>query len=84
LNNGPEKINFFSGPFYFHKEDIMSTSLKDKDNELWYKVTYGENEELIFPVSIDDVGNATMMKEDKALFFMRYIRKYLKVLAEIG
>jgi hypothetical protein len=74
----------------------MSTSLKDivkdntvtfehyKDNELWYKVTYGENEELIFPVSIDDVGNATMMKEDKALFFMRYIRKYLKVLAEIG
>jgi hypothetical protein len=74
----------------------MSTSLKDivkdntvhfeyyKDNELWYKVTYGENEELIFPVPIEDAGNATMMKEDKALLFMRYIRKYLKVLEKNG
>jgi hypothetical protein len=76
-------------------ENIMnSTTLKDivkdntvkfqyyKDREFWYKVNYGENEELIFPVPIDDVGDATMMKEDKAIMFMRYIRKYLSTLEQ--
>ena len=28
-----------------------------------------------FPVPIDDVGDATLLKEDKAMLFMRYIRK---------
>ena len=30
-----------------------------------------------FPVPIDDVGNATFLAEDKAIFFMRWIRKHI-------
>ena len=33
------------------------------------------------PVPLSDVGNATFLAEDKALLFMRYIRKHLAVLA---
>lgn len=47
-----------------------------RDNELWYKT---END-FLFPVPISDTGNAVFMKEDKALLFMRYIRKYISVL----
>lgn len=43
-----------------------------RDNELWYKTDSG----FIFPVPIEDVGNATFMRDDKAIFLMRYIRKY--------
>jgi hypothetical protein len=31
----------------------------------------------VFPVPIDDIGDATFLDEDKALIFMRYIRKAL-------
>ena len=30
-----------------------------------------------FPVPLEEVGNATLMSEDKALFFMRWIRRHL-------
>lgn len=30
-----------------------------------------------FPVRLDDIADATLMKEDKAILFMRYIRKAL-------
>lgn len=43
-----------------------------RDKELWYKTTNG----FLFPVPISDVGNATFLAEDKAILFMRYIRKY--------
>jgi len=33
-----------------------------------------------FPVPISDIGEATFLAEDKAIFFMRYIRKHIKVL----
>ena len=47
-----------------------------RDKELWYKTTNG----FIFPVPIKDVGTATFLKEDKAIFCMRWIRKYKEVL----
>lgn len=47
-----------------------------RDNQLFYKTETG----LTFPVPIDDIGNATFMKEDKAMLFMRYIRKFLATL----
>lgn len=31
-----------------------------------------------FPVPLEDVGDATLMKEDKAIIFMRYIRKAIE------
>ena len=32
---------------------------------------------MLFPVPVDDTGEATFKDEDKAIFFMRYIRKHL-------
>lgn len=40
-------------------------------------------EDFIFPVSIEDIGDATFSASDKGLLFMRYIRKWLEVLAEM-
>lgn len=56
-----------------------------RDNKLWYNVMKrtGDNkstEIFIFPVPINDIGNATFNREDKAILFMRYIRKYLEVI----
>ena len=36
----------------------------------------------LFPVPIDDTGDASFLAEDKGILFMRYIRKYLESLAE--
>lgn len=33
-----------------------------------------------FPVPIDDIGTATLLAEDKAVFFMRWIRRHLEVI----
>jgi len=46
-----------------------------RDGEMWYKTDSG----FIFPVPVHDkreIGNATFMRDDKAILFMRYIRKY--------
>ena len=50
-----------------------------RGKELWYATEDG----LVFPVPIDDVGEATFNKEDKAILFMRYIRKHVANI-EIG
>lgn len=44
-----------------------------RDSQLFYKTESG----LVFPVPVEDIGNATFLKEDKAMLFMRYIRKFL-------
>lgn len=33
-----------------------------------------------FPVPLSDIGNATMLAKDKAILFMRYIRKHIELL----
>ena len=46
---------------------------------LWYITESGFE----FPVPIGDraeVGNATFLAEDKAIYFMRYIRKHIQFL----
>jgi len=44
------------------------------DGDLWY-----ETESLFrFPVPIKEAGTATFLAEDKAILFMRYIRKHLE------
>ena len=48
------------------------------DKNLWYKTECGFN----FPVPIDDVGTAIFLDEDKAMLFMRYIRKHLALVDE--
>lgn len=44
---------------------------------LYYTVTVDE-EVYIFPVPTDEAGEATFKKSDKAITFMRYIRKAMK------
>ncbi len=31
-----------------------------------------------FPVPLEDIGDATLLKEDKAIIFMRFIRKAIE------
>lgn len=47
-----------------------------KEGELWYRTEYGFE----FPVPVEDTGTATFLPEDKAMLFMRYIRKHIAFL----
>ncbi len=47
-----------------------------KDGDLWYVTEDG----FAFPVPVEDIGNATFYARDKALLFMRYIRKHMEML----
>jgi hypothetical protein len=44
-----------------------------RDNQLWYETECGFR----FPVPISDTGTATFLAEDRAILFMRYIRKQM-------
>jgi hypothetical protein len=41
------------------------------DGDLWYETEFGEQ----FPVPISEAGTASFLAEDKALLFMRYMKK---------
>ncbi|HEX4328942.1 MAG TPA: hypothetical protein VH105_19165 [Burkholderiales bacterium] len=43
-----------------------------REGEFWYETECG----FVFPVPLDDIGGAEMLTEDKAILFMRYIRKH--------
>jgi hypothetical protein len=45
-----------------------------RDGELFYKTETG----LVFPVPIADTDKGVFLAEDKAILFMRYIRKFLE------
>lgn len=47
-----------------------------RDGELWYGTECGFE----FPVPIAEAGTATFLAEDKAILFMRYIRRHLEFL----
>lgn len=49
-----------------------------KQNQLWYVTETGFE----FPVPIEDAGDASFLAEDKAMLFMRYIRKHIAYLSE--
>lgn len=44
-----------------------------RDGELFYKTESGFE----FPVPIEDCGKGVFLAEDKAMLFMRYIRKHI-------
>ena len=44
-----------------------------REGELWYTTECGFE----FPVPTNDVGQASMNAEDKALLYMRWIRKHI-------
>jgi hypothetical protein len=47
-----------------------------RDGQLWY----GTECNFEFPVPIAEAGTATFLAEDKAILFMRYIRKHREFL----
>jgi hypothetical protein len=47
-----------------------------KEGQLWYMTECGFE----FPVPVDDTGTATFLPADKAMLFMRYIRKHIAFL----
>lgn len=49
-----------------------------KSGELWYVTETG----FAFPVPIADTGDGSFLAEDKALLFMRYIRKHHDMLEQ--
>jgi hypothetical protein len=49
-----------------------------RDGLLWYDTECGFR----FPVPIEEAGTATFMAEDRAMLFMRYIRRQLATVAE--
>jgi len=67
----------------FSIKDIVKNNVA---NMLYYRhqVVYysvlvpGENIEYSFPVPLDDVQDATLHHEEKAILLMRYIRKAVK------
>lgn len=44
-----------------------------RKGELWYKTECG----FLFPVPIEDIGDATFNSQEKAMLLMRYIRKWI-------
>ena len=44
-----------------------------RDSELWYATECGFE----FPVPVNDTGTGTFLAEDRAILFMRWIRRHL-------
>jgi len=65
----------------FIKEEVKSNKrvkfIFYRAKNLWYETESG----FPFPVPLEDIGDATFMAEDKAILFMRYIRKHKELLA---
>lgn len=47
-----------------------------RDNQFWYKTDLG----FVFPISLEEVQSSkvTLLQEDKALLFMRWMIKYIE------
>ena len=58
--------------------DQQVTFLFYRESQLWYTTECGFE----FPVPISDIGNATFHAKDRAMLFMRYIRKHMGLIDE--
>lgn len=67
------------------KEGYEAQFVRYFDGNLWYKVRYTVStrdaiQEFEFPVPISDIGTATFLASDRAILFMRYMRKHIELL----
>lgn len=53
--------------FDFYRAGVVYYTVRDDANLTWR-----------FPVRLDDIGDATLLAHDKAILFMRYIRKAIE------
>jgi len=56
-----------------------------EDGNLWYQITWEEDDHsrthhFDFPIPVSDAGGGEFLPHDKALTFMRWIRKHLEYL----
>jgi len=58
------------------KDNQRVSFLFYRDGQLWYGTECGFE----FPVPISEAGTATFFAQDRAILFMRYIRKYIEFL----
>jgi hypothetical protein len=49
-----------------------------RDGQLWYETEC----KFLFPVPMGEAGTATFLAEDRAILFMRYIRRQMDVVAQ--
>ena len=61
-------------------KDKVVNFLYYKEGELWYATECGFK----FPVPISDTGTASMNAQDKAILFMRWIRKQIIVVEDLN
>jgi hypothetical protein len=60
-------------------QDNRVKFMKYRHGYAFYRVRVpGETVDRAFPVPLTDVGDATLLANDKALVFMRYIRKAIE------
>jgi hypothetical protein len=50
-----------------------------RDGQLWYETECGFR----FAVPIEEAGTATFLAEDRAILFMRYIRKQMAAIDDV-
>ena len=53
-----------------------------RQGELIYEIITEDDEVFMFPVPISDTGTGIFKAADKAVFFMRWIRKQLEAIVE--
>ena len=60
------------------KDNKQVKFLHYRQKELWYETEDGFK----FPVPIEETGDGIFLSKDKALYFMRYINKQIKIINE--
>lgn len=63
IHGNPNKVDFQS-----YRAGIFYYAVSDFYSADWYE----------FPVPVEDIGNATLNRTDKAITFMRWIRKAIE------
>lgn len=54
--------------FYSYRAGIFQYMVNDTTTDEFY----------LFPIPVEDLGEATLLQQDKAMLFMRYIRKAIE------
>lgn len=62
------------------KDDNIACFRELRGGNLWYEIEYGYHQIFEFPIPIEDTKGAVFMYEDKAVVFLKWIRRQLEVL----
>ena len=58
-------------------KDTVSTFSHYRQGYIYYNVKF-DGQLYMFPVSLEDIGQATLLKQHKTIELMRYVRKALE------